>query len=171
MFTSNAEELARLTAAEADAEIRYTEAVKRGEVSAVRSAADAWKRAADAVTDFVLKYPPPCRVGARLVELPKVSMNVPAADDPVQFPAESVRFNTLQNVELAAIYRGSRYLVIVTAQALQDEFGAQSATAAELERIFRANEPKILSVISRKLGRSPGNCIVGTSDFALGHEK
>ncbi len=57
MSAARAGELERLTAAEADAELRYVDAVKRSDSSEMQRAADEWKKAANAVTDFVLKYP------------------------------------------------------------------------------------------------------------------
>ncbi len=57
MSATRAEELERLTAAEADAESRYTEAVKRSDFTEMHRAADEWKQASNAVTDFVLRYP------------------------------------------------------------------------------------------------------------------
>jgi hypothetical protein len=55
MAVTDAEELAHLTTAEANAELRYIEALKRSDGSKTRLASEEWKKAADALAQFVLK--------------------------------------------------------------------------------------------------------------------
>lgn len=57
MVATNAEQLARLTVAEADAELQYIAALKQSDGSKTRLAWQAWKNAADAVTEFVMRHP------------------------------------------------------------------------------------------------------------------
>jgi hypothetical protein len=59
MSAINAEEFARLTAAEGDTQLRYIEALKHDDPSKTRLAAGEWRKAADALTEFVLKHPRP----------------------------------------------------------------------------------------------------------------
>ena len=51
------DEIGRLTAADLVAAQRYDEALKSGDMSAARIAADEWMKAADALTDYVAKHP------------------------------------------------------------------------------------------------------------------
>jgi hypothetical protein len=51
------DEIGRLTAADLAAEQRYHAAMKSGDMSAARDAADEWMRAADALTDYVAEHP------------------------------------------------------------------------------------------------------------------
>ena len=50
-------EVERLTAADLEAAQRYDEAMKSGDMSAARIAANEWMKAADALTDYVAKHP------------------------------------------------------------------------------------------------------------------
>jgi hypothetical protein len=50
-------EVGRLTAADLAAAQRYDEAMKSGDMSAARIAADEWMKAADALTDYVTQHP------------------------------------------------------------------------------------------------------------------
>ena len=51
------DEIGRLTAADLAAAQHYDEALKSGDMSAARIAADEWMKAADALTDYVAKHP------------------------------------------------------------------------------------------------------------------
>jgi hypothetical protein len=59
MSATNAEECARLTAEERDTQLRYIEALKHDDPSKTRLAAEEWRKAADALTEFLLKHPRP----------------------------------------------------------------------------------------------------------------
>jgi hypothetical protein len=61
MNTTTADELGRLRAAELEAERHYGEVVKDCDLSAVRNAADKWRKAADALTHFIATHPYPYR--------------------------------------------------------------------------------------------------------------
>jgi len=50
-------EVERLAAADLAAAQRYDEAMKSGDMSAARIAADEWMKAADALADYVAKHP------------------------------------------------------------------------------------------------------------------
>ena len=51
-----ADEAGRLAAADLAAEQRYHAAMKSGDISAAREAADEWMRAADALNDYVAEH-------------------------------------------------------------------------------------------------------------------
>ena len=55
--STTADEVERLKTAELEAELRHAEAIKRGDLAAARSAADAWIRAANALTEYVAAHP------------------------------------------------------------------------------------------------------------------
>jgi hypothetical protein len=55
--TTTADEVERLRVAELDAERRHQEAMKRGDLSTARSAADDWTKASDALTQYVATHP------------------------------------------------------------------------------------------------------------------
>jgi hypothetical protein len=54
---STAEEVARLKAAELEAEKRHEAAMHRGDFAAARIAADDWIEACDALTEYVAAHP------------------------------------------------------------------------------------------------------------------
>jgi hypothetical protein len=64
MSDTKAEECARLTAAESDTQLRYIEALKQDGPSKTRLAAEEWRKAADALTEFLLKHPRPYKDGS-----------------------------------------------------------------------------------------------------------
>ncbi len=51
------DDVERLTSADLAAEQRFQVAMKRGDMSAARDAADEWMRAADALADYVAEHP------------------------------------------------------------------------------------------------------------------
>jgi hypothetical protein len=55
--STTADEVERLMAAELDAERDYHEAMKRGDTSEARRAAETWINAADALTEYVATHP------------------------------------------------------------------------------------------------------------------
>jgi hypothetical protein len=55
--STNVDEVERLRAAELEAERQYGQAVREADLSAVRSAADVWRKAADALRQYVAKHP------------------------------------------------------------------------------------------------------------------
>jgi hypothetical protein len=59
--TITADEVGRLRAAEHAAERHYGEIVKDSNLSAVRNAAAEWRKAADALTQYLAKHPYPNR--------------------------------------------------------------------------------------------------------------
>jgi hypothetical protein len=59
MSDTIAEEVARLTAVERDTRLRYIEALKHDDSPKTRLAAGEWRKAADTLTEFVLKHPLP----------------------------------------------------------------------------------------------------------------
>jgi hypothetical protein len=61
MTATTADEVGRLRAAELEAEHHYGEVVKHSDLSAVRNAAAEWRKAADALTQYVAKHPYPYR--------------------------------------------------------------------------------------------------------------
>jgi hypothetical protein len=54
---SIAEEVERLKVAELEAEKRHEEALHRGDLVAARTAADEWRKACDALTEYVAAHP------------------------------------------------------------------------------------------------------------------
>ena len=66
MNRTTAAEVRRLRAAELAAERHYGEVVKDCDLSAVRSAAAAWQKAAEALRQYIAKHPYPRRGGGSL---------------------------------------------------------------------------------------------------------
>jgi hypothetical protein len=60
-WATAADEVERLKAIELEAEHHYVDALKRGDSSALRSAAEDWRKASNALTEYVAKNPDPYR--------------------------------------------------------------------------------------------------------------
>jgi hypothetical protein len=83
----------------------------------------------------------------------------------VTFPPESVHFETLAGVTFGVDYLGVRQKVTIPAVAFQDAFGATSATAAELERVFEANKVRIHAVAARMVRAGDLHPIISGADL------
>lgn len=86
---------------------------------------------------------------------------------PIQFPTTPSVYTPNNTVAFTAQINGVDVICEISAEALEDHFGARSARGTDLVAVFEANRPAIEAVARVKVPqRIPaGRCLLVSADF------